>query len=119
MSKMHIKTGDTVVVLSGRNEDKWMKKDGETVRRTGKVIATSPAEGKVIVEGVHQVSKHTKARKQGDVSGIIKTEGAIYASKVQLYCPNCGCGVRVKAGYEEANGKKVKVRLCVKCGKKI
>ena len=110
MSKMHIKTGDTVVVLSGRNEDKWMKKDGETVRRTGKVIATSPAEGKVIVEGVHQVSKHTKAR---------KTEGAIYASKVQLYCDNCKRGVRVKVGFEEKDGKKIKVRLCAKCGKKI
>ena len=119
MSKMQIKTGDTVVVLSGRNEDKWMKKDGEKVRRTGKVIATSPAEGKVIVEGVHQVSKHTKARKQGDVSGIIKTEGAIYASKVQLYCPECKCGRRVKVGYETVDGKQVKVRLCVKCGKKI
>ena len=117
MSKLHIKTGDTVVVLSG--DDKKMKKDDKVVRRTGKVIATSPAEGKVIVEGVNVVSKHTKARKQGDVSGIIKTEGAIYASKVQLYCPNCGCGRRVKVGYEEANGKKVKVRLCVKCGKKI
>ena len=117
MSKMHIKTGDTVVVLSG--DDRKMKKDDKVVPRIGEVVATSPAEGKVIVKGVNVVSKHTKARKQGDVSGIIKTEGAIYASKVQLYCPNCGCGVRVKAGYEEANGKQVTVRLCVKCGKKI
>ena len=117
MSKMHIKTGDTVVILSG--SDRWMRKDGERTRRIGKVIATSPEEGKVIVEGVHQVSKHTKARKQGDVSGIIKTEGAIYASKVQLYCENCKCGVRVRAGYEEKDGKQVKVRLCAKCGKKI
>ena len=117
MSKMHIKTGDTVVVLSG--SDRWMRKDGERTRRIGKVIATSPEEGKVIVEGVNVVSKHTKARKQGDVSGIIKTEGAVYASKVQLYCPNCGCGRRVKAGYETVDGKQVKVRLCAKCGKKI
>ena len=117
MSKMHIKTGDTVAILSG--DDRKMKKDDKTVQRTGKVIAVSPEEGKVIVEGVNVVSKHTKARKQGDVSGIIKTEGAIYACKVLLYCPNCGCGRRVKAGYEEVNGKKVKVRLCVKCGQKI
>ena len=117
MSKMHIKTGDTVVVLSG--DDRKKKKDDKKVQRTGKVIAVSPEEGKVIVEGVNVVSKHTKARKQGDVSGIIKTEGAIYASKVQLYCPNCGCGVRVKAGYEEKDGKKIKVRLCATCGKKI
>ena len=108
LTKLGVKSGDTVVVISGKDKGKQ-----------GKVLRAMPAEGKVIVEGVNVVSKHTKARKQGDVSGIIKTEGAIYASKVQLYCPNCGCGVRVKAGYEEANGKKVKVRLCVKCGKKI
>ena len=117
MSKLHIKTGDTVVVLSG--DDRKMKKDDKVVRRIGEVVATSPSEGKVIVKGVNVVSKHTKARKQGDVSGIITTEGAIYASKVQLYCENCKCGVRVKAGYEEKDGKKIKVRLCAKCGKKI
>ena len=117
MSKLHIKTGDTVVVLSG--DDRKMKKDDKVVPRIGEVVATSPAEGKVIVKGVNVVSKHTKARKQGDVSGIIKTEGAIYASKVQLYCENCKCGVRVKAGYEEKDGKKVKFRACAKCGKKI
>ena len=119
--KMHIKTGDTVVVLSG--DDKWVrdaegKKTGE--RRIGKVIAVSKSEGKVIVEGVHVVKKHTKARKQGDVSGIIETEGAIYASKVQLYCPACKKGVRTKVGYEAGkDGKQVKVRLCHECGAKL
>ena len=98
MNTLHIKKDDLVVVLSG---------DSKGVR------------GKVIVEGVNVVSKHTKARKQGDVSGIVKTEGAIYASKVQLYCPNCDKGVRTKVGYEEVDGKKTKVRLCAKCGKKI
>ncbi len=117
MKNLHVKTGDLVVVLSG--DDRKMKKGDEVVARTGKVIATSPEEGKVIVEGVNVVSKHTKARKQGDVSGIVKTEGAIYASKVQLYCPNCKKGVRTKVGYEEVDGKKVKVRLCAKCGAKI
>ena len=66
------------------------------------------------------VKKHKKARKQGDVSGIIETEGAIYASKVQLYCPECKKGVRAKAGTEtDKNGKTVKVRLCPKCGAKL
>lgn len=117
MSKLHIKTGDTVVVLSG--DDRKMKKDDKIVARTGKVIAASPEEGKVIVEGVNIVSKHTKARKQGDVSGIVKTEGAIYASKVALYCPKCEKGVRTKVGYETVDGKQKKVRLCAKCGEKI
>ena len=108
MKKLHVKTGDTVVVLSGDSKG-----------TTGKVIATSPEEGKVIVEGVHVVSKHTKARRQGDKSQIIKTEGAIYASKVQLVCPKCDKGVRTKVGYKTVGDKQVKVRLCCKCGAEI
>ena len=57
---MNIKTGDTVIVLSG--DDKGVK---------GKVIAVSPKEDKVIVEKVNMIHKHVKARKQGDESGII------------------------------------------------
>ena len=108
MAKMHIKKGDTVVVLSG--EDKGKR---------GTVIAVSPEEGKVIVSGVHTVSKHTKARRQGEASQIVKTEGAIYASKVQLVCPKCDTGVRTKVGYKTVGDKQVKVRLCAKCGAEI
>ena len=108
MAKLHIKTDDTVVVISG---------DSKGTR--GKVIATSPEEGKVIVAGANIVSKHTKARKQGDKSAIIKTEGAMYASKVQLVCPKCDKGVRTKVGYKTVGDKKVKIRLCAKCGAEI
>ena len=104
MAKLHIKKDDTVVVLSG--DDKGTK---------GTVIAVSPEEGKVIVSGVHVVSKHTKARRQGEKSQIVKTEGAIYACKVQLVCPKCNKGVRT--GAKVVNGKKV--RVCTKCGAEI
>ena len=104
MAKLHVKTDDTVVVISG---------DSKGTR--GKVIATSPKEGKVIVAGANIVSKHTKARKQGENSQIVKTEGAIYASKVQLYCPKCQKGVRTKV--QVVDGKKV--RVCAKCGAEI
>lgn len=119
MKKMHVKTGDTVVVLSGA--DRLMRnEDGTVSPRIGKVIAVSPEEGKVIVEGVHVVSKHTRARRQGDTSSIIRTEGAIYASKVQLWCPTCKAGVRSKARFDvDKNGNKVKVRVCGKCGNEI
>ena len=73
MAKMHIKTGDTVVVLSG--DDKGAK---------GKVIAVSPEEGKVIVEGVNIIHKHVKPRRQGESGGIVDAEGAFYASKVAV-----------------------------------
>ena len=104
MEKLHIKRDDTVVVISG---------DSKGTR--GKVIAAAPEEGKVIVAGANIVSKHTKARKQGDNSAIIKTEGAIYASKVQLVCPKCDKGVRTKVKF--VDGKKV--RICAKCGAEI
>ena len=112
MDKLHVKTGDTVVVISG--DDKGVR---------GKVIAASPEEGKVIVEGANVVSKHNKARRQGETSSIVKTEGAIYASKVQLVCPKCDKGVRVHAeiSYKEKDGKQKKVvtRVCAKCGHKF
>lgn len=104
MANLHVKSGDTVVVISG---------DSKGVR--GKVIAASPEEGKVIVEGANIVSKHSKARRQGEKSQIVKTEGAIYASKVQLVCPKCNKGVRTKVNV--VDGKKV--RVCTKCGAEI
>ena len=104
MKKLHVKTGDTVIVLSG--EDKGVK---------GEVIATSPAEGKILVKGVNIIHKHVKPRRQGETGGIIDAEGAIYASNVALYCSNCKQGVRVK--HEVVDGKKI--RVCAKCGKKF
>ena len=108
MEKLHVKKDDTVVVISGNSKG---------VR--GKVIAASPEEGKVIVAGANIVSKHTKARRQGETAQIIKTEGAFYASKVQLVCPKCDKGVRTKVGYKTVGDKQVKVRLCTKCGAEI
>jgi len=108
MEKLHIKRDDTVVVISG---------DSKGTR--GKVIATSPEEGKVIVAGANIVSKHTKARRQGENSLIIKTEGAMYASKVQLVCPKCDKGVRTKVKFVTKGDKQVKVRVCAKCGAEI
>lgn len=109
MNKLHIKKDDLVVVLSG--DDKGAR---------GKVLAVSPSEGKVMVEGINKVKKHNKARKQGEVSSIIETEGAFYASKVQLVCPTCDKGVRVRYTVQtDKDGNRVKVRVCAKCGAKI
>ena len=105
---MKIKRDDNVIVISG--DDKGT---------IGKVIATSPEEGKVIVAGANIVSKHTKARRQGETSSIVKTEGAIYASKVMLVCPECKKGVRVKYEISVVDGKKIKKRLCAKCGAEL
>ena len=104
MSKMKIKTGDTVMILTG---------DKKTDRgQTGKVLQVSPEENKVIVEGRNIVSKHVKPRKAGDPSGIVKAESAIYACKVALVCPKCGKATRIGHSVDK-KGKKV--RVCKKC----
>lgn len=99
---MHIKKGDTVVVVSG--EDKGKK---------GKVLSAFPKENRVIVEGVNMLTKHKKPTAKLQQGGIIHQEGPIEASKVMLYCDKDKMGVR--AGYKILdNGEKV--RICKKCG---
>lgn len=99
--KLHVKKGDQVKILSGNDRGK-----------TGKVLEVSPKEGKVIVEGCNLVKKHVKPRKMGDPGGIIEAEGAIYASKVQVICPNCKKESRM--GYKTfADG--TKSRICRRC----
>ena len=105
MNKMSIKKDDVVVVLSGKDKGKQ-----------GKVLEVQPKAGKVIVEKVNVVSRHTKPRKQGDQGGILKKEAPIYACKVQRVCPKCGKPTRA-AHKVQADGKKV--RICKKCGAEI
>ena len=106
MSKLHVKTGDTVILLTGDKKDR---------KKTGKVLEVSPKEGKVIVEGVNRVKKHVKARKQGENSSIVETEGAIYASKVAIVCPKCGKAARIGHKILET-GKKVRIANHKNCG---
>ena len=103
--KIHVKTGDTVMIISGKDRGK-----------VGKVMQVSPKEGKVIVENANFDQKHVKPRRMGEAGGIIKAEGAIYACKVQVVCPRCGKPTRV--------GHKVlqdgtKERICKKCGESL
>ena len=103
MNKLHVKVGDTVVLLTG---------DAKHRGKQGKVLEVSPKEGKVIVEGLNMVKKHVKPRKAGDPSGIIETESAIRACKVMLVCPKCNKPTRVAHKVYE-DGKKD--RMCKKC----
>ena len=106
MNKLHVKTGDEVVVINGKYRG-----------ARGKVVQVSPSEGKVIVEGVNIVTKHVKPRKMGEQGGIIEAEAALYACKVQLVCPKCGRPTRV--GHVVENGKKMRVCKKADCGAKF
>ena len=78
MSKIHVKTGDTVILLTGKDEYQYNDKDDKAKgRKTGKVVAVSPKEGKVIVEGFNVVTKHVKPTRMGQVGGIVTTEAAL------------------------------------------
>lgn len=100
--KLHVKRGDTVVVISGKDKGK-----------KSKVLLAYPKDGKVIVEGVNMSTKHKKPSQKVQQGGIIHQESPIFASKVMLWCDKCKKGVRI--------GKRVlqdgtKVRYCKSCG---
>ena len=102
--KLHVKKGDTVVVLSGKNK-------GDQ----GKVIAALPKKDKVIVEGVNKVKRHTKPNQSAPQGGIITKEAPVHASNVMLICPHCSKATRIAK--KEVNGKML--RACKKCSEVI
>ena len=99
-NKVHVKTGDQVIVINGKYRG-----------AKGKVLQVAPSEGKVIVEGINIVTKHVKPRQMGEQGGLVKAESALYADKVQLVCPKCGKAVR--PAYKVDGDKKI--RYCRKC----
>lgn len=101
MKKMHVKRGDVVRVISGKDKGK-----------EGKVITAIPEKNKVIVEGVAMAKKHQKARHQGEESGIIHREAAIDASNVLRVCSKCGKAARTGVKILDDGSK---VRYCKKC----
>lgn len=102
MNKIHVKTGDTVVILSGKDKG-----------QTGKVLQVSPKEKKVIVEGRNIATKHVKPRRPGEAGGIVQAEKAIYACKVQAVCPKCGKPTRIG---HVINKDGTKSRICKNAG---
>lgn len=103
-NKMHVKSGDTVVVISGSDKDK-----------VGKVVKSFPKTGKIIVEGVNVRTKHLKPRTADSQGEKVQVEMPIFASKVMLWDAEAKSGTRVR--YEMKDGKKV--RISVKTGKEI
>ena len=112
MSKLNVKKGDTVVVISGKDKGKQ-----------GKILVAMPADERVVVANANMITRHTKPRRQGEQGGRIEKEGTIHVSNVKLVCPHCNKPTRV--GHElrevEIGGvKKMKsVRICKECGKAI
>lgn len=99
--KVSIKTGDTVLVNSGKDSGK-----------KGKVLAIKETKKgvRVVVEGVNIITKAKKARSAQEKSELVKVEGTIDVSNVNVVCPTCGKPTRVK--HAVVDGKKVRVCSC-------
>lgn len=83
--KLHVKKGDTVLVLSGKDKGKQ-----------GKIVEALPKKAKVVVEGVNKVKRHTKPSQANPQGGIITKEAPLASSKVMLVCPVCKQATRIK-----------------------
>ena len=93
MSMLKIKKGDTVKVIAGKDKDK-----------EGKVIAVNQKDGKVVVEGVNMLTKHTKTSVANQNGGIVHQEGPIDASNV-MYVHK---GKATRVGFKMDGDKKVR-----------
>lgn len=105
MAKTHVRRGDTVVVISGKDRGK-----------KGKVQRVLPVKRRVVVEGVNIVKRHQKPTRQVMQGGIIEKEAPIHISNVMLVCPRCSRPTRV--------GRKVledgrRLRVCKRCGEVV
>ncbi len=99
---MRVRKNDTVVVLTGKDRGK-----------RGKVLAVNPTTGRVMVQGVAIVTRHTKARRMGETSGIRKKEAFIDLSKVMPFCAACQKPSRVN--FKVSDDRAHKVRICNRC----
>ena len=103
---MHVKTGDEVLVIAGKNKGS-----------TGKITRALPTENRVVVENVNMVKKHMKPRGQRQRGGIVEMEAPLHVSNVMIVCPNCRKPSRTGHRILDGDGKisHRKVRYCKAC----
>ena len=99
---MNVKRDDTVLVITGKDKGK-----------RGRVREVHPTDGKVVIEGINIVKKHTRGRQGARQAGVVEQEAPLAAGKVMVVCPKCDRGTRI--GYEVL-GDGQKVRQCRHCG---
>ena len=103
--KVHVKKGDMVTVITGKDAGK-----------KGKVLSVDPQKGRVIVEGINIMKRHTKASRQNPQGGIMEREAPMASSNVMIYCSKCKEPVRINKRFL-ADGQKI--RVCNQCGEEF
>jgi len=104
-SKCHVRKGDTVVVVAGKDRGK-----------SGKVLGVFRLDGKVTVERINIIKRHTKPTQQNRQGGILEREAPIHLSNVMLYCSTCQKPTRVGTKTLTDGSR---VRVCRKCTQPI
>lgn len=99
---MHVRKGDTVVVVAGKEKGK-----------RGRILRVATDKERAVVERVNMVKRHTKPTQANPRGGILEKEGTIAMSNLALWCGKCGKGRRAKADIRDGQKKR---RMCVKCG---
>jgi large subunit ribosomal protein L24 len=99
---MHVRKGDQVVVIAGKEKGK-----------RGRVLRLVTDKGRVVIERVNMVKRHTKPTQRNPRGGILEKEGSVEASNVALWCGKCVAPRRAKSDEKEGQKKR---RVCVKCG---
>lgn len=95
--KMHVKKGDTVQVISGRDKGK-----------VGEILRSIPTESKIVVQGVNVKTKHMKPRQEGETGQIMTFEAPIHSSNVMLYSTTENVASRINYTFTE-DGRKVRM----------
>ena len=105
VKRLHVKKNDKVVILAGKDKGK-----------EGKIKESQPKNGRVIVEGVNMVSRHSKPSQANPQGGIIRKESPVDVSNVMLVCPSCKKATRIQ---KKELADKSFARACKKCGELI
>ena len=104
VKKLHIRKGDLVVVLAGKDKG-----------RRGRILRVLPQERKVIVEAINFVKRHSRPTQKNPKGGILEKESPLHVSKVGLYCAKCNRSRRTRILHVEGHP----TRICVKCGETL
>ena len=107
--RIQLKKNDQVKVIAGRDKGK-----------TGRVLHVDRERGRVLIEGVGIVKRHTRPNPQKQIKGgIAERESPIWASNCMIVCPGCNSAVRIAHHVDHVAGKSRRWRVCRKCGQSL
>jgi len=100
-------------MLKVKKNDKIKMLQGKDRGKTGKVLRMEPSKGRLYIEGINIIKRHTRKKSQNQPGGIISKEGPVNISNVVVVCPNCNKTTRIGCQLKDSGDK---VRVCKKCG---